>query len=133
MTNEEFDRKVEFLLNQQAKLDADMQRLEAAQTFTAQALTRLVETVSSLSTIMLEGFKVLDNKIQNVAQSLHALTESHHALTESHHALTESHRALTDQTAESQRLTDLALRNLAELMDRHLREGHHGGPLGSET
>ena len=126
MTNEEFDRKVEFLLNQQAKLDADMQRLEAAQTFTAQALTRLVETVSSLSTIMLEGFKVLDNKIQNVAQSLQALDESHRALTE-------SHRALTEQTAESQKLTDLALRNLAELMDRHLREGHHGGPLGSET
>ena len=129
MTNEEFDRKVEFLLNQQAKLDTDMQRLEAAQTFTAQTLTRLVETVSSLSTIMLEGFRVLDNKIQDVAQSLHSLAESHRALTESHRALTESHNTLT----ASHRVLTESHRNLADLLERHIREGHHGGPLGSET
>ena len=109
MTNEEFDRKIEFLLNQQAKLDSDMQRLEAAHTFTAEALTRLIETVGSLATVMFEGFKVLDNKIQALAESQKLMTET-------------------------QKRTDESLRNLAELIERHIREGHHGpGPLGSET
>ena len=34
MSNEEWERKMEFLLNQQAQFDIDMSRLEAAQAAT---------------------------------------------------------------------------------------------------
>lgn len=59
MSNEEWDRKAEFLLNQQAKFDADMARLEAAQAESAKRLDRLEEFLSSQATIMFEGLKVL--------------------------------------------------------------------------
>jgi Uri superfamily endonuclease len=61
--NEEFEkrweRKVEFILNQQAQLDAESIKLKAAQAETEKALTRLTDIVSSLTTVTFEGFKVL--------------------------------------------------------------------------
>ena len=43
MTNEEWDRKAEFLLNQQAKFDAGMEKLKEAQEKSQQTLERANE------------------------------------------------------------------------------------------
>ena len=98
MTNEEWDRKVEFLLQQQALFDADMRRLEAAQEETRQKVDRTAETVSHLGSFIQEGFGLTLNLFKNTDAKIEALAD--------------------------------ALRELAALVDRHIREGHKGLELG---
>lgn len=125
MTNEEWDRKAEFLLNQQAKFDADMQELKASQAKTEKAINRLQESLASMSTLMFEGFSLLNNKIAESHRKLsEAFTDSHQKLSE---ALSESHQKLV----ESQRLTNEKVQTLADLLERHKRDDH-GDPLGAE-
>jgi hypothetical protein len=122
MTNEEWDRKVEFLLNQQAKFDADMQRLEASQAKTEAAGIRLQETVFSMSTLMFEGFRITDNKI----------AEYHRKLAESQ-AATEQSLAATDlKLSEKIEIMSEKVDNLADLFERHKREDH-SDQFGAET
>jgi len=73
MNNEEFDkhfeRKMEFFLHQQARFDAEMLRLAEAQTRTEKAIARVENVVASLSSLVFEGFKITDSKIQALAES----------------------------------------------------------------
>jgi hypothetical protein len=94
MTNEEWDRKVEFLLNQQAKFDADMEKLKEAQAATGQKLDRATENIGHLASFIHEGFGLTLNLFKNTDAKIEALADS--------------------------------LRDLAALMDRHIREGHKG-------
>jgi hypothetical protein len=71
MNNEEFEkrfeRKMEFLLNQQAKFD--LNELKAAQANTDKAVARAADILSSLTSVMFEGFKITDGKIKELAES----------------------------------------------------------------
>ena len=69
MSNEEWDRQIEFLLKNQAQFDIDMSRLEAAQAASEKKLDRIAETLSSYATILYEGFKVTDAEIQALKES----------------------------------------------------------------
>lgn len=94
MTNEEWDRKAEFLLNQQAKFDADMEKLKEAQAGTQQKLDRATENIGHLAGFIHEGFGLTLNLFKNTDAKIEALADS--------------------------------LRDLAALVDRHIREGHKG-------
>ena len=107
MTNEEWDRKTEFLLNQQAKFDAEMHELKQAQKKTEKIIARAAEMISDLASLTIDGFKLTDGKIRE---------------------LTESQKELT----ESQKDTEKKLKELAALVDRLLRGGQQG-QLGAET
>ena len=114
MTNEEWDRKAEFLLNQQARFDAEMHQLEQRQTELRESQARTdkmvahaAETISSLASLTFEGFKITDAKIREVAEAQKEL-------------------------AASQQDTSEKLKDLARLVDRHIRGGLEG-PLGAET
>ena len=78
MTNEEFEqrwnRKVEFILNQQAQSEAESMKLKAAQAETDKALTRLADIISSLSAVTFEGFKVLSESHKLTEEALRKLT-----------------------------------------------------------
>lgn len=74
MSNEEWDRKVEFLLNQQAKFDADMAEMKAHSKETDKKIDRLFDFLSSQSTIMFEAFRLTDMEIDKVKE-LQKLTE----------------------------------------------------------
>ena len=101
MSNEEWERKMEFLLNQQAQFDADMIELKAAQARTEKTLDRASESISHLAGFIHEGFGLSVNLInENSAQ--------------------------IKELKESQKLTDEALRKLITRFDRHLSEGHPG-------
>ena len=74
MTNEEFDRKAEFIVNQQAKFDVDIQKLREAQAETAQNIKRNTENIAHLGAFIHEGFglimnlfKETDEKIRNLS------------------------------------------------------------------
>jgi|SRR5918911_1273847 hypothetical protein len=69
MTNEEFEKRMEFILEQQAQFTSDIQQLREAQAQTEQLVNRL-------AAVTLEGFKDVNAKID-------ALVDSHIRLTES--------------------------------------------------
>lgn len=69
MTNEEFERKMEFIINQQAQFSVDIQLLREAQARTDQVVNRLAAAT-------LEGFRDVNAKID-------ALVDSHIRLQES--------------------------------------------------
>jgi|SRR5918996_4104917 hypothetical protein len=98
MSNEEWERKMEFLLNQQARFDAELHELKetqkAAQALTEKSLARAAEILASQSTIMFEAFSITNAEIKELK--------------------------------ESQKLTNEALQKLLNRFDRHLSEGHPG-------
>lgn len=101
MSNEEWDRKVEFLLNQQAQFDIDMRRLEAAQARTEETLDRAAKNISHLAGFIHEGFGLVMNMFKETGAEIKELRDS-------------------------QKLTDEALRKLITRFDRHLSEDHPG-------
>ena len=70
MTNEEWDRKTEFLLSQQAKFDADMQELKEAQKKNEKYIAQTAEMISSCASVMFESFKITDAKIRELANEI---------------------------------------------------------------
>jgi len=105
MTNDEFEKRMEFLLGQQAQFSADMQQLGDAQTQT-------LEIVARLANGTLEGFKDVNAKIN-------ALVDSQIRTDEKINALADSQK----QTAED-------LRNLIAVVDRYFSERGNGNTHG---
>ena len=108
MTNEEFEKRVEFIIEHQARFVSDIQQLQEAQARTEQALARTEQAVAQteqivarLANVTAEGFKDVNAKID---------------------ALVDSHIRLT----EAQSRTDDTLRNLIAVVDRYFREGRDG-------
>jgi uncharacterized protein YehS (DUF1456 family) len=101
MTNEEFERTKEFILQQQAQFATDIQQLREVQAQTESIVARLAHGT-------LEGFKDVNAKIN--------------ALVDSQIHTDERIKALADvqkQTAED-------LRNLIAVADRYFSEGRDG-------
>ena len=69
MTNEEFDRRIDFILGQQAQFAADIQQLREAQAQTDQVVNRL-------AAVTLEGFKDVNAKLDALIDSQMRLTEA---------------------------------------------------------
>ena|ERR1044071_6294411 len=118
MTNEEWDRKAEFLVNQQAKFDAGMQEFHAgmqelkevqaiseqkiakvteASSLALEAVTLLIDVTSNLADTMFEGFRAVSDHMKQTDEKI-------------------------DVLIDSQIRTDESLR---KMFDRHLRD-HHG-------
>jgi ABC-type transporter Mla subunit MlaD len=101
MTGDETEKRIGFIIEQQAQFAVDLQQLGEAQSRTNEMLNRL-------AAVTLEGFKDVNAKID-------ALVDSHIRLTES--------QARTD---ENLKLTDEKLRNLIAVVDRYFSEGRNG-------
>ena len=101
MSNEEWERKMYFLLNQQARFDAEMYELKEAQARTEEVLKLASKNISHLAGFMNEGFGLIMNVFKETGDQIRALTES-------------------------QKLTDEELRKLIARFDRHLSEDHPG-------
>ena len=115
MTNEEFDRKVGFLLNQQARFDAGMQELREAQATSERkiaktaeaaehavaAVTQLTDITTKLITTTTDGFRLVFDKMNQTNEKI-------------------------DVLVDSQIRTDERLRDLTVLFERHIREDHRG-------
>ena len=99
MSNEEWERKMEFLLNQQARFDAEMYDLKAAQARTERTLDRAAENISHLAGFIHEGFGLVMNLFKETDEKIQALAEEH-------------------------KLTQEELRKLMGRVNRHLSEDH---------
>ena len=75
--NEEFEqrwnRKVEFILNQQAQHEAEWMKLKVAQAETEKALARATDILASLTAGTLEWFKVLSETQKRTEEELQKL------------------------------------------------------------
>ncbi|MDQ3805889.1 MAG: hypothetical protein M3416_18920 [Acidobacteriota bacterium] len=115
MSNEEFEMKMEFIVNQQAQFTVDIQQLRESQ-----AQTELL--VNRLAAATLEGFKDVNAKIDALVDSQMRTEESLRTLSRDVNAkidaLVDSHMRLS----ESQAHTDETLKNLMAGVDRYFRE-----------
>ena len=69
MGNEELERRMAFIVEQQAKFASDIQQLREAQTQTDQVVAQTGEIVAQLANVMLEGFKDVNAKINALVDS----------------------------------------------------------------
>lgn len=113
MTNEEFERHVEFSVQQQARFDARMDRLEAAQAETQKKLDRITENISHLAGFIHEGFGLVMNLFKDTDEKFKEMAVNSKETDAKIQALAEEHK-----------LTEEALRKLTARMDRHLSEDH---------
>ena len=118
MNNEDkFQRQMEFILNQQAQFAADIGQLKDLHNQQSQIVTRLNDVVTRLATVTLEGFKTIESKMA-------ALVDAQIRTEENVSILSERMTTLT----EAQAHTDDRLNALINVVERHISEGHNGGP-----
>ncbi len=108
MTNEEWDRKVEFLLNQQARFDAGMQQIKEAQAENEKKITTAAATAAHAAVAVSHVAISVTQMAETVASFISATNNSFQLV------------------FDSQRRTEEELQNLAGIVERHIREGHHG-------
>ena len=72
MSNEEWDRKVEYLLNQQAQFEADMIEIKAVQAETSNFLARMADNLAQQSYVMFEGFNLTKAEIRELEAKIDA-------------------------------------------------------------
>jgi hypothetical protein len=101
MSNEEINKKIEFIIEQQAQFTANIQEHDAR-------FTQLEELVTRLATATLKGFKDVNAKIDALVDSQIRLTDAQSRL------------------AESQADTDEKLKNLISVVDRYFSERRNG-------
>ncbi|SRR6266496_6776496 len=100
MNNEEFDRKMAFIVEQQAQFASDIQRLQESQARTDQVVAQTGEIVARLASVTLEGFREVNVKID-------ALVDSQ------------------IRTDENLARTDENLRRLIAVVDRYFSDGRN--------
>ena len=69
MSNEELERRMAFIVEQQAQFASDIQQLREAQTQTDQVVAQTGEIVARLANVTLEGFKDVNAKINVLVDS----------------------------------------------------------------
>ena len=112
MNNDDLERKMGFIVDQQAKFAVDIERLHEAQILTAQAIQKTDEVVTRLAYVTNEGFKDTTAKIN-------ALVDSQLRTDEQIRSLRESQKT----TEESLKKTDEKFRTLLERLDRRSDNG----------
>ena len=126
MTNEEFEKQRDFILNQQAQFASDIIELNSG-------ISELKDIVTRLANVSLHRLEDTDQRISALVDSQMRLHESQsHTAEEMNQkfaALVDSQIRLQDSQAklsEAQGRTDENLRNLIAVVDRNL-QGRNGG------
>lgn len=105
MNNEEFEKRTEFILEQQAQFTVDIQQLREGIQQLREAQTQTDQVVNRLAAATLEGFAMTLEGFKDVNAKIDALVDSHMRL------------------EESQARTDESLKNLIAVVDRYFSKG----------
>ena len=108
MNNEEFDRKMAFIVEQQAQFAVDILKLGEVQGQLQATQAQTENVVARLAHATLEGFRDVNTKIVALVDAQIRLNESQ--------AYTDKNLARTDEN----------LRNLIAVVDRYFSEGRNG-------
>jgi chromosome segregation ATPase len=109
MSNEELEKRMAFIVEQQAQFASDIQQLRESQSQTDQLVAQSGEIVARLANVTLEGFKDVNAKL-NALVDAQIRTEENLSRTNENLARTDDH-----------------LRNLIAVVDRYFSEGRNGG------
>jgi hypothetical protein len=126
MNNEEFDRKMEFILNQQAQFAVDIQRLREAQAeaqaVTDEKLARAADSAADASEAAAQASRLVVRAVEGLDNLSRVVNEGFRYTLDSFKEANAQINALVD----SQILTNEKLGDLTVLVNRHIREGHTG-------
>src|SRR5213595_3384551 len=117
MNNEDLQRKMAFIVEQQAQFASDIQRLEESQARTDQVVAQTGEIVARLANVTLEGFKDVNAKIDALVDSQINLTEAQSRTDDRINALVDSQMQTDVKTkalVDSQSLTNERLKALVD-------------------
>jgi CHASE3 domain sensor protein len=103
MADEDFEKKMEFIVEQQAQLVVNQEKAD-------ERLTRLETLVARFAQATLDRFETTDKRLDDVDERISALVNSQM------------------QTEESIKRTEESLRNLIAVVDRYFSEGGNGKP-----
>jgi chromosome segregation ATPase len=115
--DDKIQKQMEFILNQQARFDANIGRLDEKNAQIQEKHVQLQNIVERLATVTLQGFEALEGKSAALIDA-QIKTEATIA------SLTEKMTAL----AEAQAQTDDRLNTLINVVERQISEGRNGGP-----
>jgi DNA anti-recombination protein RmuC len=107
MANEDFEKKMEFIIEQQAQSVAQIGQLEELLTRFATSVAQRFEAIEEETS---RRFNDVDEKIVALVDSQIRLSEAQ------------------SRTEESLKMTDEKLRNLIAVVDRYFSEGRNGKP-----
>jgi len=122
MSNEEFDRRMEFFLHRQAQFDAEMQKLQESQKELHKTTGATAEGLKELRTLVYEGFKISAERFEVVSRSFEVVSEKFNHID----ALFSNTDAKISALIDSQIQTEELVRNIGVKLDRHLNEDHNG-------
>lgn len=114
MNNEEFDRKMAFIVEQQAQFASDIQQLQESQARTDQVVAQTAELVGQTGEVVTRLANVTHAGFTEVNAKIKALVDAQ--------IRTEENLMRTDKNVAS---TDESLKNLIAVVDRYL-SGRNG-------
>ena len=136
MSNEEFDRRVAFLLEHHAKFASDIQHLREVQSHFQETQAQTEQVVARLAHATLVGFKDTNTKIDALVDSQIRTDDSLKEMGLKIDSLVDSQIRTDnglkevglkiDSLADSQILTAESLQNLIAIVDRYFRKGSNG-------
>ena len=128
MNNEEFDRKMAFIVEQQVQFASDIQQLQESQArteqivaHTAETVGLTAETVAQMGDVVTRLANVTHTGFTEVNAKINALLDAQ-IRTEENLARTQENLMLTNRNVAS---TDESLKNLIAVVDRYL-SGRNG-------
>lgn len=127
MSNEEMQKTMRFILEQQAQFTVDIQQLRESLAKTDGNVNQLTQVIALLAAETKAGFQELRGSISALVDAQIRTEESVKGLNDH---LTTKIDTLVDaqiQNEENIKKTDGTVRSLAELFDRQLRERGDGG------
>ena len=108
MNNEEFDRKMAFIVEQQAQFASDIQQLQESQARTDQVVAQTAEVVGQMGEVVTRLATVTHVGFTEMNAKINALVDAQ------------------IRTEESLSRTDENLRNFITVVDRRFSEGKNG-------
>ena len=135
MNNEEFERKMEFVVNQQARFDANIQQLQEVQKVHEEALGRILGGLAETFEGLAETFEGIGETFEDLAETKEIVVQTTENLAQlttlTHEGFKytfESFKntdAKIDALVDSQIHTDEIIRNIGTKLDRHLNQDHN--------
>ena len=122
MNNEEIERKMNFIVEQQAQFASDIQQLQESQARTDQVVAQTAKTVGEMGDVVTRLATVTHAGFTEVNAKINALVDAQ-IRTEENLDRTEAN---LDRTEANLDRTDENLRNLIGVVDRFLRDGSNG-------
>jgi hypothetical protein len=115
MNNEEIERKMNFIVEQQAQFASDIQQLQESQARTDQVVAQTAATVAQMGDVVTRLATVTHAGFTEVNAKINALVDAQIRTEEN-----------LDRTNKNLDRTDENLRNLVAVVDRFLRESRNG-------